>query len=152
MVISVAVAFWAAFLRHHARLVAHYLDCRTNLFRISRALDEYSEKCRCYPQTLNGLTPSCLKVIPTCPNASFQSYQYALAGKSGPYTLSCCGLHQLTQATTVAGEEWTLISSASLDRSLFAHLGPRHAICCSFSPFEVDCAVQQIQAFADGAT
>lgn len=68
--------------------------CKSNLKNIGTALEMYStDNYGRYPCKLDDVTPSYVKVIPTCPSAGYNSYIYIRSTNPDVYTTWCNGSH-----------------------------------------------------------
>lgn len=80
-----------------ARAQGQLTACRSNLKNIASALEMYGQDSRgAYPAQLATLTSTnYLKVIPTCPAATVDTYSASFTSAGSNYTLSCQGaVHQ----------------------------------------------------------
>jgi hypothetical protein len=66
--------------------------CKSNLKNLATALEMYNcDNNGRYPQSLAIITPSYIKVIPTCPSAGVTTYAYYFSIKPDAYTMCCSG-------------------------------------------------------------
>jgi len=74
--------------RHPRQLTA----CKSNLKNLATALEMYStDNSGRYPQSLGLLTPSYIRIIPTCPAAGVSTYAYYFGINPDAYTMCCSG-------------------------------------------------------------
>lgn len=97
MIVIAIIAILAAilvpnFLR--ARAQGQFTQCQSNCKNIGTALEMYStDNAGHYPSATTTLTPSYLKMIPTCASASTDTYTgaYSMATNPDAYTFYCNG-------------------------------------------------------------
>lgn len=102
MIVIAIIAILAAilvpnFLR--ARAQGQFTQCQSNCKNIGTALEMYStDNAGHYPSLTDSITPTYLKIIPSCASAATDTYSgpYTSASNPDAYTFYCSGTNHAT--------------------------------------------------------